>query len=292
MSIGTRVARLLSATVLAFAAGCDESDLDPAAEAELDVDSEGDDASSGGEPLADDAFPARAPTEPAAVYDCDFTETFDGPTGAPWPEPWVASSEVAAADLRSGWGRLRPIASDYSLARMLAPLDCQDFDATVTFMLTDKVTQLAGMYGRHNGGFLQKTTPRGRGYAVTAENFRTTDGLSLWRELGGTEQDISPTAPVVFEPYVPYRMRLRIKQQTAETTLLRGKVWLASDPEPDAWTVEVYDTASGLRKRSGSIALDAFSSIGAGGEAGDIYFDDLVVTQALPLPEPDFSFSG
>jgi len=291
MRIGTTVAGLLSAMVLSFAPACDEgSDVEPAAA--FDADPEEDAESSGGEPFEDDGYPARAPSEPAAVYDCDFTETFDGPTGAPWPEPWIAMGDIAAADLRSGWGRLRPTTSDYSLARMLLPLDCQDVDATVTFVLTETTTQLAGMYGRHNGGFLQETTPRGRGYAVTAENFRTTDGLSLWRELGGTEQDITATAPVTFEAFVPYRMRLRVKQQTPDVTLVRGKVWLASDPEPDAWTVEVYDNASGLRKRSGSVALDAFSSVMPGADAFDVYFDDLVVTQALPLPAPEFTFSG
>ena len=297
MCIGTRVVGPLS--VLVFAAGCPQLEnegFDGDADTTYDEDSEEHpedrEASSGGEPFEDDALPAAAPSTPAAVYDCNFTETFDGPTGAPWPEPWIAMGGIAAADLRSGWGRLRPTTSDYSLARMLLPLECQDVDATVTFLLTDTVTQLAVMYGRHNGGFLQETVPRGRGYAVTAENFRTVDGLSLWRELGGTEQDINPTAPVAYEAFVPYRMRLWVKQQTPDVTLVRGKVWLASEPEPDAWTVEVHDNASGLRKRSGSVALDAFSSVMPGDNAFDVYFDDLVVTQALPLPEPELPVSG
>ena len=268
--------------LLATLAGCDEdlrSDI-------VETDSASTDGSEeSGLPEVD--YPAEASAEPQAVYDCNFTEDFEGPTGSPWPEPWVSVGENAAADLRSGWGRLRPDSADYALARMVAPLDCQDIDATVTVYLIDGGSQAAALYGRQNGGYLHKTQPAGRGYAVSAENFREPSGLGLWRELGGTEQDLTPVTTTEVKPETLYRMRLRIKQQDAEQTLVQGKIWELADPEPETWTVEYIDDHPGLRKRSGSIALDAYSSLAPGIDAYDVYFDDLVVTQAVDPPPDD-----
>ncbi len=290
MLLRRQLARIVPLALTCLVA-CDEPQPVDDGVAIDDEPDEEDDASTG-EALVDDAYPARAPTDPAGTYDCDFTEDFEGPDGAPWPDPWYAVGGVQAAELRDGWGRLRPVISDYSLARMILPLDCQDFDASVTVMFTEVHTQAAALYVRHNAGYLQETLPRGRGYAVNAENFRDPPGLGLWRELGGTEQDMLPVAPLDVAPYVQYRMRIRVKQQTPETTLVQGKFWPLSQPEPAAWTTETLDQSGGLRKRSGTLALDAYTSLNEFVHGDDVYFDDLVVTQAFAEPGPPPPLGG
>ncbi len=252
------------------------------------------DGSTGEPDDAEYAFPARAPSDPQAMYGCNFVETFDGPTGAPWPEPWQALGGVAKADLRSGWGRLAPELSKYSLGRMGAPIACQDFSATVTVMFSDPGTQGAAIYGRQSGGYLRETSPFGRGYSVFAEAFRDPIGVGLWRELGGVEQDLTPVAESEIEPLVPYRMRLQVTQIDEGESLLQGKLWKAGQPEPDAWSVQYVDNGSSFQNAHGAIALDVWSILVEGDMpmASDVYFDDLVVTPPTTKPGLPTDFSN
>lgn len=271
---------------LALGVGCSEPDRGPGVPHDA-ADAPDEDGDSSGEPSdAEHPFPAAAPSAPDA-YDCFFVETFDGPTGAPWPEPWEPLGGVGAADLRSGWGRLAPELTKYSLARMGAPIGCRDFSAVVTVMFADPQTQGAAIYGRQNGGYLRETTPFGRGYSVFSEAFRDPAGVGLWRELGGIEQDLTPVAPFEIIPFVPYSMRLQVTQIDASQTLLQGKLWKAGEPEPAAWDVVFVDTQTSLQGAEGGIALDVWSVLveGEAAAAYDVYFDDLVVTPPLTKPE-------
>jgi len=285
-SVQHAVGLVLAAVLIA---GCDDAGSDGlrGVQPEFVEDDEG--AASTGEPVDHDAPPLGAAADAQKVYDCDFTEDFEGPNGDPWPSPWIEMGPVETADLRNGRGRIRVGPSSYAVARMFAPLDCQDFDATVTVMFTDTSSQGAGLYGRQNGGYLQQTMPRGRGYAAFVENFRNPVGVGLWRELGGIEQDIV-IEEFAFAPEVEYRLRLRIKQLSALETMLGAKMWPLGEPEPEAWTVETIDDAASLQKRAGGVALDAYTAF-EGGTEFDVYFDDLVVTRAIdPAPELGFSY--
>lgn len=64
-----------------------------------------------------------------------------------------------------------------------------------------------------------------------------------------------------------YRMKLRVEQQADGKTRVRGKVWPAGEPEPEAWTVEKLD-AIGHRRGSPGIYADGIS---------DVYFDNVKV---------------
>ena len=224
---------------------------------------------------------------PAAFNDCEFVEDFEGlEDGAPWPEPWVDTGGVAMATVRSGWGRLEPQLTDYSLARMLLPLQCQNVDVRFTFMFSHDSSQAAAVYGRHNGGYLDATTPSGRGLAVAAENFRNPSGLGAWRELGGTEQDIT-VVPTPMLAETPYRMRMKIVQLHDTLTRVWGKVWLAEDPEPSAWTFVEYDQTPSLQQTAGGVALDAYSGLADPAEGAiAVYFDDISITEAVQVTPP------
>lgn len=213
--------------------------------------------------------------------DCDFTEDFEGiADGEAWPAPWEIDGGVAVADVQGGRGRLQAAISDYSLARISIPLDCQNVDASVTFEFTDGGTQGAALYARTNGGYLRQTNPTGEGYAAFSELFRDPSAIGVWREVDGQEQLIGSQGTPL-QPNTPYRMRFRLTQADAGTSVLQAKVWPASGSEPGEWMIERTDDTASLQGVGGGIALDAWSSGPIGnGNGADLFFDDLVVSQA------------
>lgn len=213
------------------------------------------------------------------VQDCDFQESFDLEDGAAWPAPWTVLGGVAVADVQGGRGRLVPVASGYSLARMGAPLDCVDAEATFAFEFTDGSTQGVGFYVRQNGGYLEATTPRGLGYAAFAEAFREPAGIGAWREIEGREEQLEATAPFAIEPGVVHRVRLRVTQDGSARTLVRIKLWRDGEPEPQAFQLERTDATPALQGLRGGIAVDAWSSL-TSGQPLELYVDDIVVTAA------------
>ena len=73
--------------------------------------------------------------------------------------------------------------------------------------------------------------------------------------------------PFAWDADTWYRMKLRVDNQANQTTLVRGKVWKASEAEPGAWTIEKTDT---IPHRTGSPGL-------YGDGISEIYFDNLRV---------------
>lgn len=247
------------------------SSTDPVTGEESSVGSSADETS---DPTTDD------PTQGAT--DCDFSEDFEGlADGDPWPSVWRAVGGVDVADIRDGWGRLRPVLSDYSMGRMTAFIDCTEIDVSLTFMFTDGSTQGIGLYGRHNGGYLRQTEPSGEGYAAFAEVFREAVGIGAWREVEGREQQIMGTERVEVLPNVEYRMRFRLTQRDSATSFLQAKLWRLADNEPDAWTVERTDNTVSIQGVGGALAVDAWvSGPSQGNEAADLLVDDIVSTAA------------
>jgi hypothetical protein len=209
---------------------------------------------------------------------CSFSESFDVGDESPWPAPWSVAGGVAIADVQGGRGRLVPVTSNYSLARMVAPLGCSEAEVTFSFEMTSESTQGVGLYLRQNGGYLQATNPSGSGYAAFVEAFREPEGIGVWREVSGEEQLVDDTVtPFALEPGTVYRARFRLSQASADQTRLEAKVWAASDSEPATFSVDRFDTTPALQGGSGGIALDSWSSL-VSGDATALYVDDIVVS--------------
>ncbi len=213
---------------------------------------------------------------------CTYSEDFEGyADGSPWPAGWGAVGGVGLADIEGGWGRLRPVLTDYSLARMVRALPCAEPDISLTFMFTAVEAQGVGLYTRHNGGYLMDTVPPGRGYSAFAEAFRNPHGIGVWREVGGTEQQLAHQ-PATIEVDVEYRMRYRVTQLDPGTSLLQAKIWPVGEPEPVDWMVESTDSAFNLQSTAGRMAIDAWVSEDFNGPvAPDLLIDDIVVSPAL-----------
>ena len=77
--------------------------------------------------------------------------------------------------------------------------------------------------------------------------------------------------PFDWQPDVWYRARLRVELQ-GDKGLVRGKVWLRGQTEPDAWTIEVVDPCP---NREGSPGLYAYTKGTTPSKQGaPVYFDN------------------
>ncbi|MDP1569772.1 MAG: PQQ-binding-like beta-propeller repeat protein [Vicinamibacterales bacterium] len=80
--------------------------------------------------------------------------------------------------------------------------------------------------------------------------------------------EMTVQVPFAWDADTWYRMKLRVDTQADGTTLVRGKVWPAAAPEPEAWTVEKVDRIPHVTGAPGLYA-DGIS---------DMYFDNFRVT--------------
>lgn len=232
-----------------------------------------------------DLCPWRTPMSGATCCGgAQLVSSFDGPGGSSWPAPWtlpVGGGNVALADLQGDRARLRPMPTGYSLARVIAPFGARDAEAVFTVRMENVATQGVGFYLRQNGGYLTDTAPDGFGYAVFVEGpFIGSPGLGVWKEVDGHE------IPLRREPDVPaldddtdYRVRFRVVQLDAVTTLLAAKMWLLGAPEPADWDILITDDTPELQNLSGGLAIDSWSSITDPSPiTAHTFVDDLEVT--------------
>jgi hypothetical protein len=212
--------------------------------------------------------------------DCDFSESFDDlPDGSDWPAHWTAVGGVAIADVQGGRGRLVPSPGPYALARLVTPLDCVDIEVSFAFELSQPAVQGVGLYVRQNGGYLQQTVPPGEGYVAFIQGFMQPPGIGIWRERSGTEELIGGNVAATIMAGVPYRARLRVTQQDAQTTLMQARVWPDGANEPGAWQVERTDMTPSLQGTAGALAVDTYNVM-MQNVGGDMFFDDIVATAA------------
>lgn len=206
-----------------------------------------------------------APGAGALLHD-DFASAWSG---------WRPLGGVAAATGDAGRGRLVPVISDYSLARMGHPLGARDVEVTLSLTMADVPRQGVGLYVRQNGGHLQQSPIHGAGYAVFVEGFRG-PGVGLWRERDGVEEELARVAVPALTDGAAYRVRFRCAQDGAVTTLA-ARLWPAGTPEPTTWEVTATDATTALQGVAGDLAIDAWNTATSGGPAADIYVDDLDV---------------
>lgn len=230
-----------------------------------------------------DPDPDMAAPPPEAA----FTADFEG-AGPGWPAPWVVSGGVLSATVEDGMGCLVPELSNYSLARMAAPLGLNDAEVLFTLRFSDIAHQGVGFYLRSNGGHLALTDPPGSGYAVFIEGFRRGPGIGVWREIEGDEQDIRITYDegLALRDGVRYRVRFRMSRRDGATDL-RARIWPEGEPEPIAWQVEALDDTPSLQDLPLGIAVDSWNTFNPGDpgppERGATCVDDIEIR---PIAHP------
>lgn len=216
----------------------------------------------------------------------NFLENFSDTDGAAWPARWRDLGGVASATIRNGQGRLVPVTSGYSLARMGIDEGRRDVEAVFDLAFEDIGTQGVGFYVRQNGGWLQAPPTHGQGYAVFVEGFRGSR-IGAWREVDGVEEDILPAYTdfdTPLESNVRYRVRFRVKQESPTVTRLRARVWNARGIEPAAWQVDVTDSTPSLQNAAGGIAIDGFSIVTSDTITSGTLVDDITVVDVAERP--------
>ena len=203
-----------------------------------------------------------------------FTESFDGNDGDPWPSPWmIVGDNVLSATIQNGRGELSGITG--GTARIVLPgFDLRDAEMYASIEFTDWNSQGFGLYARQNGGSLDQTDPPGQGYALFLEGFYL-QSLGIWHEVAGIETLSSASfdpIPGGLQPGTVYRMRYQVLQLPGGTQL-RGKVWLATDPEPTDWFIDILDTTPELQDATGSFAVDLYNWAGV----ESVWVDDVEI---------------
>lgn len=206
-----------------------------------------------------------------------FTETFPGADGTTWPARWTVLGGVAAQSQQGGRGRLVPMTSLYSLARMGTTAGARDVDVTFQLQFENFAAQGIGYYVRQNGGWLRNTATHGQGYAVFVEGFRGSR-LGVWREIDGQEQEIQPYTAfsTALASNVLYQVRFRVTQSTATTTRLQARLWVAGQSEPATWLIDTTDTTASLQNISGGMAVDSYSPQTTGMITTATFVDNIV----------------
>lgn len=217
-----------------------------------------------------------SPADLQSVF--SFSETFPGADGAPWPARWTVLGGVAAQSLQGGRGRLVPMTSLYSLARMGTTEGARDVDVTFQLQFESFATQGVGYYVRQNGGWLRNTATRGQGYAVFVEGFRGSSRMGVWREIDGQEQEIQPYTAFASQlvSNAPYQVRFRVTQATATATRLQARLWPVGQSEPATWQIDTTDASPGLQNIGGGMAVDSYSSQTTGMISAGTYVDNIV----------------
>lgn len=198
---------------------------------------------------------------------------------------------MTVQDLQGGRGRLN--GDPTWVARMILPGFTEtDVEVTVTFEFENVDQQGIGFYVRQNGGTLHEYLPHGQGYAMLLKcAWGWPEDLGLWREIDGVEtQFLGGYDPIPggLQHGVRYRLRFRVTQQDAATTLLHARVWPEASAEPAPWTLEGTDTQPLLQGTPGSFAIDFYNQAGT----SHVFIDDLrierypVTTAALPAIVP------
>jgi outer membrane protein assembly factor BamB len=168
---------------------------------------------------------ARVRVFPPLPYSFDF-ESWDG--DAP-PRYWIhAMTRFTVRDLGGTKGLFR--ATDNSVARrvktFVGPTDLHDYTVEADFRAAERRRQMGDV-----GVIAQR-------YALVLFGNSQHVELHPWQAA----DEMTVRAPFAWKPDTWYRVKLRVENKPNGTTVARGKVWPASEPEPAAWLVEKVDT--------------------------------------------------
>jgi hypothetical protein len=104
------------------------------------------------------------------------------------------------------------------------------------------------------------------------------NGQMLHLEPWQPETARTVAVPFAWKPDTWYRLKLEVRNLGTGTTRARGKVWLASESEPEAWMVQRFDPYPNRKGAPGIF----------GNALAEIYFDNLKVYPT----KPDVPVSG
>lgn len=210
-----------------------------------------------------------------------FLDTFTRTESAGWGLPDVGERwrVLGTASVENGVGQLKPLIGQgvYAFSN---PIPVRDLDIEAAFT----PSAISGPDGGLGGGLffalVARSSPdNSTNYGASAiVQQGGVVGFALTVRVATVEKRL---ARLTANPTVRAgeALRLRLQVSGASPTLVRGKVWLASDPEPAAWTGEGKDDTPTLQQ-GGRLGVTAYLSDSAAvAPTGTV---DDVTARALP----------
>ena len=91
--------------------------------------------------------------------------------------------------------------------------------------------------------------------------------LSIWRNNGGSYTQLVSVTTTTLQLNVAYKVRFQL-----QGTALRSRYWIATDPEPTAWSVQASDATF----TGGQVGIRA--ALGVTSSSANFLFDDFIAT--------------
>jgi len=172
---------------------------------------------------------------------------FEGTTGEAPPGFWVNSTgKFFVRD--HGGSRALMKRNDIPLTKrgrlFLGPNDASDYTVEADVLSTEKRRQMG------DAGVIAQR------YALVLFGNAQKLELHPWQANPARTVEV----PFAWKPETWYRVKLRVENRSDGTTAVRGKAWLAAEPEPAAWTIDHVDRMPHRRGAAG-IYADASAEV-------------------------------
>ncbi len=179
---------------------------------------------------------------------------FEGTTGEAPPHFWVNSTgKFFVRD--HGGSRALMKRNDFPLTKrgrlFLGPLAASDYTVEADVLSTEKRRQMG------DGGVIAQR------YALVLFGNAQKLELHPWQANPARTVEV----PFAWKPEAWYRVKLRVENRKDGTTAVRGKAWLAAEPEPAAWTIDHVDR---MPHRQGAAGIYADAS-------AEVFLDNIKV---------------
>jgi outer membrane protein assembly factor BamB len=180
---------------------------------------------------------------------------FEGTTGEAPPSFWVNSTgKFFVRD--HGGSRALMKRNDIPLTKrgrlFLGPNDASDYTVEADVLSSEKRRQMG------DAGVIAQR------YALVLFGNAQKLELHPWQANPARTVEV----PFAWKPETWYRVKLRVENRPDGTTAVRGKAWLAAEPEPAAWTIDHVDR---MPHRQGAAGIYADAS-------AEVFVDNIKVT--------------
>jgi outer membrane protein assembly factor BamB len=178
-----------------------------------------------------------------------WNETFDSYEIGKQPAAWVSTTagKFTVQDLEGN--KVFAKAPDETLFKRMrvffGPYDWQNYTVEADLRMNERRRQMG------DAGIVAQR------YALMIFGSQGTLELQPWQP----ETERTVRIPMEWKKDTWYRMKLRVENaKDNKTTKVQGKVWIAAEPEPEKWTIEMTDQIPNLKGAAGLFADTQFGS--------------------------------
>jgi outer membrane protein assembly factor BamB len=178
-----------------------------------------------------------------------WNETFDSYEVGKQPAAWVSTTAGKFSVQELEGNKVFAKAPDETLFKRMrvffGPYDWHDYTMEADIRMTERRRQMG------DAGIVAQR------YALMIFGSQGTLELQPWQP----ETQRTVRIPMEWKKDTWYRLKLRVENaKDNKTAKVQGKVWVASEPEPEKWTIEMTDQTPNLKGAAGLFADTQFGS--------------------------------